>query len=126
MTAPYDAFYEGVVEAMLYAETDDRGQPLDAHYTEADLSDLARCTLLNECSRFLSAARSHSPSPLPEGTDLQQAGHDFWFTRQGHGTGFWDKEHVYGEAEAALLCTMSKCFGECWPGVGDDGKIYLN
>ena len=24
----------------------------------------------------------------------EQAGRDFWFTRQGHGAGFWDREEL--------------------------------
>ena len=26
----------------------------------------------------------------------EQLGHDLWFTRNGHGVGFWDRPEVYG------------------------------
>lgn len=123
-----EAFYQGVVAAMLFAEMDDDDQPLDANHTEDDLSDTARCQLKNECRRFLYAANSKVSGLvlLPmDTTDFTQAGHDFWFTRQGHGTGFWDKADIYGEEPARILTAMAGCFGECWPAVGDDGKIYL-
>jgi len=30
---------------------------------------------------------------------LEQCGHDLWLTRQGHGTGFWDRpDNTYGNA----------------------------
>jgi len=30
---------------------------------------------------------------------IEQCGHDFWLTRQGHGTGFWDRpDNTYGNA----------------------------
>lgn len=39
-----------------------------------------------------------------KGIDLGQAGHDFWLTRNGHGSGLWDRnrgEVGQGLAEAA-------------------------
>ncbi len=27
--------------------------------------------------------------------NIEQAGHDFWFSRNGHGTGFWDRDSDY-------------------------------
>lgn len=41
-----------------------------------------------------------------------QAGHDFWFTRQGHGVGFWDRPEIYGEEDAELLTDAAMEVGE--------------
>lgn len=58
-----------------------------------------------ECDDFRSAADG-----LLEGINEERAGHDFWLTRNRHGTGFWDRglseigdkltelAHPYGEA----------------------------
>jgi hypothetical protein len=47
-----------------------------------------------------------------KGNDLDYlAPHDFFLTRNGHGTGFWDKEDVYGEEEADKLTDISKKLG---------------
>ena len=52
----------------------------------------------------------------------QSAGADFWFTRCGHGAGFWDGD--WQEPHAAGLDALSKQFGNVDLYVGDDGKIY--
>lgn len=44
-----------------------------------------------------------------------QAAHDFWLTRVGHGSGFWDREEIYGEDEAKKLTEISKALGEVYP-----------
>ena len=41
-----------------------------------------------------------------------QAGHDFWLTRNGHGTGFWDRPEVWGKSQAEILTKNSKYWGE--------------
>lgn len=42
-------------------------------------------------------------------------GHDFWLTRQGHGTGFWDRREL-GEPLGSRLTVEAKKAGEaeCW------------
>ena len=42
---------------------------------------------------------------------LAQAGHDFWLTRNGHGTGFWDRPEIYGHY-AERFTKVSENFGE--------------
>lgn len=40
------------------------------------------------------------------------AAHDFFLTRNGHGTGFWDKpEYYYGQRNADQLSEISKTLG---------------
>jgi len=35
---------------------------------------------------------------------LEQCGHDLWLTRQGHGTGFWDREDdTFGSSENRIM-----------------------
>lgn len=47
------------------------------------------------------------------GNDLTYlAPHDFFLTRNGHGTGFWDREDIYGEDEAKILTDISGEMGE--------------
>jgi hypothetical protein len=52
-----------------------------------------------------------------EGLDLSQCGHDFWLTRNRHGTGFWDRG--YEESIANKLTELSKKAGEYYV-YGDD------
>ena len=46
-------------------------------------------------------------------------------TRNGHGTGFWDRPEIYGEENARILSIMSHCFGNCDPIITDDEYIEL-
>jgi hypothetical protein len=56
--------------------------------------------------------------------DYQQAGHDFWLTRNGHGCGFWDGD--WPEPAATRLTVAAEAYGEVDLYMGDDGKIYLS
>lgn len=63
-----------------------------------------------------------------DGKLLEMAGHDLWLTRNGHGTGFWDRPEVYGERLAKKcddLCGFRKQFDNLDVYVGDDHLIYF-
>ncbi|MEA3454152.1 MAG: hypothetical protein U9R12_04395 [Candidatus Caldatribacteriota bacterium] len=45
---------------------------------------------------------------------------DFWFTRNGHGAGFWDGDYKNGDQ----LTEACEKYGAQDLYVGDDGKIY--
>lgn len=38
-------------------------------------------------------------------------GHDFYLTRNGHGSGFWDKPELYGEEFTEQLTELAQTFG---------------
>jgi hypothetical protein len=58
------------------------------------------------------------------GVDAEHTGHDFWLTRNGHGTGFWDRDEL-DDKLGRLLTEASEEFGETWIFKGDDGRIYF-
>lgn len=111
-----EQFRTAYVTAMLWAETDDDGEPLDKRYTNTDLSVEACKTVSDDCFKFWHANLADIES------EPERAGHDFWLTRNGHGAGFWDGD--WPEA-GDRLTAASKAFGECHPYVGDDGQIHL-
>ncbi len=44
---------------------------------------------------------------------IEQAGHDFWLSRNGHGTGFWDRDSsYYGDHVRDWLQRKAEQFGE--------------
>jgi hypothetical protein len=53
-----------------------------------------------------------------------EAGVDLWFTRNGHGAGFWDGTD-WEEPAATLLTEAAKSMGECELYQGDDGLVYI-
>lgn len=53
--------------------------------------------------------------------DDQQLGHDFWLSRNGHGTGFWDRGLPGGDA----LHQAAKTFGAQSLELDDNGFLQL-
>ena len=43
---------------------------------------------------------------------IEQAGHDFWLTRNGHGSAYWDRTELYGGTFAARFSDIATGFGE--------------
>lgn len=108
-----DSFTAGYIEAALWSSIDNNGDSFDRNYNWTALTDLAEKTLetmIAECKRFQSAT----------GVTSKQGGHDFWLTRNHHGSGFWDGDWPNGEE----LTKVAHSFGECSLYIGDDGKIY--
>lgn len=88
--------------------------PADDNYSSSDISTELMARIEADCAKF------QADNDLSEGT-LEQAGHDFWLTRNGHGAGFWDGD--WPESGDALT-EASKAFGIVDIYVGDDGLIY--
>lgn len=51
-------------------------------------------------------------------------GHDFWLTRNGHGSGFWDRDLPHGAGR--VLTDAAHRFGECDLYRGDNGQLFLS
>ena len=83
-----------------------------------DLSDEVTMDAIIDCALF----QNQNAGDLEErGFHLEQDGHDFWLTRNRHGTGFW--ERGTGDVGNRLTAAAEK-FGEYDLYIGDDGKIY--
>lgn len=64
--------------------------------------------------QFLQALNILQPSlvrPLNE-LPISQMGHDLWLTRNGHGTGFWDRNELYSNTEARIFDALATAMGE--------------
>lgn len=115
-----DDFTLAYLEAALWASTDDDGDPLDQNYSFDDFAPEAIAQAAADCQEFqLKNGFSYND---PQYSDEEKGGHDFWLTRNGHGTGFWDRGLKNGEA----LAEAARAFGECHLYVGDDGKLYFS
>jgi hypothetical protein len=111
-------FAQGYVEALFFCiQGDDDGL---AKATFADLSLSALCRIAVDCDAF--AERWGDLDAIARDYDSRQAGRDFWFSRCGHGVGFWDR----GLGEVGdRLHNLAQDFGNLDPYMGDDGKVYL-
>jgi hypothetical protein len=110
-------FLTAYIEAALWSSNHpDTGEPLDKRYDETDLAPETLATMQTDCERFIEVA-----GHLIAGDAAEQAGHDFWLTRNGHGCGFWDGD--WEEALGEQLTNLCKRFGGVDLYVGDDGQI---
>jgi hypothetical protein len=111
-----DIFTKAYLEAALWAELDDEGDPLDDNYTVEDIDPSTLEEMVGEAKAF----QEENEDAISG--NLSQAGHDFWLTRNRHGAGFWDggwPEDVEGE-----LTEAAHDYGEYTLYVGDDGVLY--
>lgn len=117
------AFIAGYIEAMLFAETatDSDGEEID-NLAGYELSATAKEESEQDCAWFLDwhGAKVNLAIAGSDDYDHTMAGRDFWFTRQGHGVGFWDRGlGLVGDD----LSDAARSFGEKHVFIDDDGLI---
>ena len=125
-----DAFTQGYVEAMFFTDT---GYPENEELEHATVNDLAPeawALIHAECEAFQVLAKDLLDQAYArDDYSEEQAGRDFWLTRNGHGAGFWDRDQLQeGELGDALsaLCGWRTPFRGVDLYMGDDGKVYLS
>jgi len=119
MNKQLDNFTEHYLIVALWSSLDDNGDPLDANYSIQDIAPIALIAAQKECEAFRATAKE-----LLAGWPDEQAAHDFWLTRCGHGAGFWDrKEFPNGDLLTALV-GFKTAFPPLDLYIGDDGLVY--
>ena len=123
MSIKLNNFTEAYLVAALWSSNDDDGEPLDNNYSLSNIDVRTLTNVAIECEKFQldNFPLLEQAYKKPGYTD-EQAGHDFWLTRNGHGTGFWDRD--LGDV-GDLLTKKCKEQGSSDCYVGDDGQIYL-
>ena len=115
-----DKFTRAYIEAALWSSTDNfdesGGSPLDCNYGIEDIAPETLASILEDCKAF---QLDHADDI---GGNLEQAGHDFWLTRNHHGAGFWDGD--WPDDVGERLTEASHVYGNVDLYVGDDGLIY--
>lgn len=110
-------FTDAFLECALWTATDEEGNPLDENYSMEDYAEETIAKAKKECEEFILANME-----LLHGLDPKQCGHDFSLTRDGHGTGFWDRGYGKVGEELSEIC---RPYGEAPVYAGDDGKLYI-
>lgn len=79
--------------------------PLEENYCADDIAPEALEEIRQDCASFIAANRDDLAQWAAD-----QAGHDFYLTRNGHGAGFWDRGLEAGDrlAEAARVYGTSE------------------
>lgn len=124
MANALDLFTDAYIEALYFTDTGEDEQP--PH--DAEISPELRASIDSDCAAFwtqfrhmIQRAKCFETSRGPY-DKAEQAGHDFWLTRNGHGAGFWDGD--WSEPFATYLTDAATQFGPCETYLGDDGLIH--
>ena len=106
-----DPFLRGYIEAALFTT--------DAHAPRGDYLESGRChelvprlpdSFLEQAKADCAEFEAANAELLEQAGDYEQNGRDFWFTRNRHGVGFWDRG--YPDEVADPLTEACRKFGE--------------
>lgn len=120
---------QGYVECALWLETDDNDRPLNENYSKGDLPRETKNRMRADCAQFYELNMDLCDLWFARRTP-EYTGHDFWLSRNGHGSGFWDRFMVSAgdseewEALGRRLQAAAERFGEAHLYIGADGEIY--
>lgn len=93
----YGSWY---VNALLWAEVDNFGKPLEFRYAENALTIKARDIIENDIGNFLNECNRQNINIFAYKMD--EVMHKFHLTRNRHGTGFWDWEALSDHEQKKL------------------------
>ena len=118
-----DSFTQGYIGAMFFTDTPDDEERNDWTFTALAPETLQR--IIDDCINFQAQATGPLVAACSDdeiGYECSQAGRDFWFTRNRHGAGFWDRN--LGTAGEALTA-IAELYDDIYPYLGDDGLIHF-
>lgn len=103
---PFEQFVAGYLECAAWA---DAPEGSSARFTRAAIRDAQ-----DDCREFIQACGPRIDQAA-ELRDWGYLGHDFWLSRKGHGTGFWDRDELQDVEPCARVY-----------GVDRDGRCYVD
>ena len=119
------SFTAAYIEAALWSSTDNAddsgGEPLDRNYGESDISRKLRMDIEHDCAGFY---QTYEEIWSDAGWSDEQAGHDFWLSRNGHGAGFFDRNFSGSSLTGDALQKAAGAYGTFDLYIGDDGKVH--
>lgn len=119
-----DDDFRSYLQTILWSETDEDSDPLDDSYDVDDFDHEGSQQQRKECESFIAENREAVDFLLENGIEMSTILHNFWLTRCGHGSGFWDSPEKF-DPYTEQLTDSSKRYGEKWVYIGDDGVIYF-
>ena len=117
----FDQFFKAYITAALWSSTDEIGNPLDKNYSMDSFDEESLRILRAHAISFYSRMWYYIEHEVPA-REPSDAGHDFWLTSNGHGSGYLDGDWPKYED---MLTKLSKCYPEINITVGDDGKLHI-
>ncbi|MHA3724213.1 hypothetical protein ACXR2T_10075 [Leucobacter sp. HY1910] len=123
-----EQLFEGYERRVLSSVIGEDFQDVDEMFERGDASTALQHSMREDLAQFMLANRAEineylahpsQASKVPEA--YAQLGQDFWLTRNGYGTGFWDR----GLGDLGVrLSASARTFGEAYARVGEDGRLY--
>ncbi len=112
-----DPMLQGYLNAAL--ELSDEEEGLTKTHSIDDFSMEAIASAKKDIEAFKAQA-----GPLLDGLDPSQVGNDLWLTRNGHGSGFWDRDYE-DEATGKQLSAIAEKMGSKYTYLQDDKEIGI-
>jgi hypothetical protein len=98
---------EAYIECALFTASEDLIPPKSGEFDATPflprITKGMRETALRVCSEFF-----HANAPDLDEYPADSAGHDLWYTRNGHGVGFWENDHCTEEQGQRLTDAAHK------------------
>lgn len=113
-------FTRGYIESMFWTEEDE----LDGA-TFDDLDPQTLADIVTECAEFRATHAALLDAANAAGRDDHSLGHDYWLSRNGHGTGFWDRTELEKDGIGEALHNACR-HQDVNPYRGDDGRVYVS
>lgn len=125
-----DTFTRAYIECALWSSHTvppgtDCEESLDENHTIEDIAPETLAAMIADCKAFQERNDTLIHRAFYKSQTrytAENAGHDFWLTRCGHGAGFWDRGLDQIGDDLTAVCEAY------WPNVdlyvGDDNKIY--
>jgi hypothetical protein len=95
----------------------------------ADLAPESLAEIIRDCAEFQARAAPLLAEAVERGRPLDHLGHDFWFTRNGHGAGFWDRSELQEDGlgeRLSELCGWRTEFPEINDVYFDGERVHLS
>jgi uncharacterized protein (TIGR02996 family) len=109
------------LEAALFAESDENGDPLSVNYNINDFAPRTVTAMATDWESF----KDHAVSLGILGNDVpERTPGDFFLSRNHSGAGFFAYPEIYGKEQAKALQELAKRYGEYNLMIGDDALIH--
>jgi len=119
-----DEFTRGYIECALWCGVlcEPELESSEDKHNESALTPAALASMTRDAHEFYAA---NVADLRASSITMERAGHDFWLTRNGHGTGFWDEKSLSEAADAALdrLTDAAQAYDDTSLVRGLNGKI---
>jgi hypothetical protein len=119
-----DAFTKGYFEAAFFTECNSDNEELEnATFSDVHISSLN--AVIDDCTFWQNDNAALLNEAYERDYDAEQAGRDYWYTRNGHGVGFWDRKQLDENGLGEKLSNACR-YREVYLYRGDNGRVYFS